>query len=1052
MKETSDRPTGYTHVSDTSILANRITQLELVLSRLLQRVDTVDAYHDILHDFKDPLPIFRPNVAKVRDQSVAGDSQQGAKDDFGGQVNVSETSQSLSGAFDSGGDSGMERGTGQATRTNRAVSFNQIEDTQHVAKRARAAAPASPGGAQVGPTGQVQQIGSSFANAEIVDGTFRSPTLSSNKLDAVQPLASSHLVAPQTLPIQQSSSDTVADWEVLLRGDASAGTGASAGPFDFNFLSQSTLGKRTADLTGQQYQEPASKAPSIHEHDASLALEGLALGHEYGVGRKADSGQDQQHSGAGDTAPSPGPFSAFIHQNQSPPSTSVVKTFSLANRLPSLIVGRYLMTHFLEKWRCLHRPTFERQNADLCIRLRSGVTEFTLDELSTLALYATCLCVGVHFLDEEAYRDLNIDQEGAVEMAASCWQVAQEALEASDWTQVNNVKSCQTIIVAGLYLSSIRRSNQHWTLLGIATKIAMALGLASVPDEVKVSGARHIPSRWRSAIDREVGRRVWYCLLELDWLFSLEHGFLYIISPEISQTSQPANVNDADIKEDGLVVPMPHETHTDMSYGLSRLQLLYPLQSLIRKIRGAGRMRYSFVTEAHHELQAAIASRPDFYRASEPGAAAFDAAQLHRIKRETMSLDEASNLRMMRIHRYYFPASCQNVRYHLTKETCLASARHFLTRTSATRHDPSDVRTNPHYWAQAYGVLTATVVMIIYLHHAQPREMEDIRSQAQAGIDRITDLSQRGRTDLGNTADTLRGLLSLQLARREGKGTYNPSHGDSHKRSHSESVFDAETLGNWPADWASLFDEFTTQGLDTSFSLGPVASETTPTDDQNAGLMLDNLLRDTSNIDSISSFCLKKRSGDVYSRQFMLNVLTMIKPPRRPTDNCLMVPPSASRYVTAHDEQGRAIFKYEGELQYTSVLEKSGRSARFAVPWQTSEFPTNLTSEDDATVEGGPLHNDKGTLCRVVEFPPKTSSPFHRTVSLDYGIVVAGTIHLELDDGAERLLKPGDVVVQQGTMHAWHNRSDDWGRIIFVLVAAKPVVINGKKLDNEMLR
>lgn len=98
------------------------------------------------------------------------------------------------------------------------------------------------------------------------------------------------------------------------------------------------------------------------------------------------------------------------------------------------------------RWRCLHRPTFERQNADLCIRLRSGVTEFTLDELSTLALYATCLCVGVHFLDEEAYRDLNIDQEGAVEMAASCWQVAQEALEASDWTQVNNVKSCQTIM------------------------------------------------------------------------------------------------------------------------------------------------------------------------------------------------------------------------------------------------------------------------------------------------------------------------------------------------------------------------------------------------------------------------------------------------------------------------------------------------------------------------------------------------------------------------------------------------------------------------------
>ena len=39
----------------------------------------------------------------------------------------------------------------------------------------------------------------------------------------------------------------------------------------------------------------------------------------------------------------------------------------------------------------------------------------------------------------------------------------------------------------------------------------------------------------------------------------------------------------------------------------------------------------------------------------------------------------------------------------------------------------------------------------------------------------------------------------------------------------------------------------------------------------------------------------------------------------------------------------------------------------------------------DAVTEGGPLHNEDGTLCRVVEFPPETSSPFHRTISLDYG-------------------------------------------------------------------
>ena len=98
-------------------------------------------------------------------------------------------------------------------------------------------------------------------------------------------------------------------------------------------------------------------------------------------------------------------------------------------------------------------------------------------------------------------------------------------------------------------------------MLGAATKIGMSLGLASVPDEVETASA-HLPLQWRSAIDREVGRRVWYCLLELDWLFSMEHNFLYIIAPEITKTAEPSNVNDDDITPDEPVVAAPNEVHT----------------------------------------------------------------------------------------------------------------------------------------------------------------------------------------------------------------------------------------------------------------------------------------------------------------------------------------------------------------------------------------------------------------------------------------------------------------------------------------------------------
>jgi quercetin dioxygenase-like cupin family protein len=57
----------------------------------------------------------------------------------------------------------------------------------------------------------------------------------------------------------------------------------------------------------------------------------------------------------------------------------------------------------------------------------------------------------------------------------------------------------------------------------------------------------------------------------------------------------------------------------------------------------------------------------------------------------------------------------------------------------------------------------------------------------------------------------------------------------------------------------------------------------------------------------------------------------------------------------------------------------------------------------------------------------------HRTESIDYGIVIDGEMTLVLDNG-EVLLKPGSVVVQRGTNHAWANRSGRSCRMLFVLV------------------
>ncbi len=60
----------------------------------------------------------------------------------------------------------------------------------------------------------------------------------------------------------------------------------------------------------------------------------------------------------------------------------------------------------------------------------------------------------------------------------------------------------------------------------------------------------------------------------------------------------------------------------------------------------------------------------------------------------------------------------------------------------------------------------------------------------------------------------------------------------------------------------------------------------------------------------------------------------------------------------------------------------------------------------------------------------------HTTDTVDLDLVVSGEIWLELDDGAEVQLRAGDCVVQNGTRHAWHNRTSDPAVLFVTLLGA----------------
>jgi Cupin domain len=60
----------------------------------------------------------------------------------------------------------------------------------------------------------------------------------------------------------------------------------------------------------------------------------------------------------------------------------------------------------------------------------------------------------------------------------------------------------------------------------------------------------------------------------------------------------------------------------------------------------------------------------------------------------------------------------------------------------------------------------------------------------------------------------------------------------------------------------------------------------------------------------------------------------------------------------------------------------------------------------------------------------------HRTRTIDIGLVLEGSMVVELDDGAERELTAGDWIVQNGIWHATRNPSDRPCRVVFFIVGA----------------
>lgn len=152
--------------------------------------------------------------------------------------------------------------------------------------------------------------------------------------------------------------------------------------------------------------------------------------------------------------------------------------------------------------------------------------------------------------------------------------------------------------------------------------------------------------------------------------------------------------------------------------------------------------------------------------------------------------------------------------------------------------------------------------------------------------------------------------------------------------------------------------------------------------------------------------------------------------------------PGVRRIVTGHANSGQALVVSDEELAGAEV---GGRaSTTFFQLWATHEMPVALTDEAMVDQREGSstitLGTGSGSVLRIGVLGPGVSSPMHRTESLDYGICLEGECEMELDGGEVVTVRAGDVVIQRGTNHAWHNRSTTPCRLAWILLDGEAVI------------
>src|SRR6266851_9123479 len=154
--------------------------------------------------------------------------------------------------------------------------------------------------------------------------------------------------------------------------------------------------------------------------------------------------------------------------------------------------------------------------------------------------------------------------------------------------------------------------------------------------------------------------------------------------------------------------------------------------------------------------------------------------------------------------------------------------------------------------------------------------------------------------------------------------------------------------------------------------------------------------------------------------------------------------------ATGHNAQGRSVFVHDQQVDAMAIP----GLGELTMLWSADEPATYPNAGDNPRAPGifpalGGVRFVMATYSPeyVVSAPENVARRhveegdepgFHRTDTTDFGVLISGNLAVELDDGAEAVLNPGDVFIENGTRHRWRVVGDKPASMASLIVGANP--------------